>query len=439
MTRDLVRRAREAILVLLCSPTIALAEANPHFPSDPTLDEAKSREVFIARCVACHGADGFAPLRFNTTEAIVRHRQLMRALLEDGTMPPSDDTLSSDLKSSVVPAGDYAREHNHTQDMRGVISNSERSLLLAALASRDVTERTFAGIAEQIARDRALHFSNQPRGATRITTTAAYTVPASGGMHLRSFSVEVPTDAPRRVRGVRLSPIEHAERSPLRYLALAPDPERAWRVLDEHGTGADAMGDIGRTPSGALGAVSRTAPVFLLPKGYAFDLPRGDLVLEATVEPIGREASARPSVEFIAADERDTRTVRALAARVVPLVVGANKRVSRVVHIDVAAHRELVGVVVKGGVFLHGFSVEIIAADGCRTEIARSRDFRMSLARPLIFDTPLQLSQGSRIEVTFDLDNTSANPLQPFAPPRELRGGLPPDAEDAAIVLLVAQ
>jgi hypothetical protein len=42
------------------------------------------------------------------------------------------------------------------------------------------------------------------------------------------------------------------------------------------------------------------------------------------------------------------------------------------------------------------------------------------------------------IEVRFDLDNTRANPLQPFDPPRALVAGLPPEGEDAAVVLLVA-
>lgn len=403
-------------------------------PDASSRRDARAREIFVARCLDCHGARGFAPLRFDAPDAVLRHRRLMHALVEDRTMPPDD------LRGPVRPLDGTSAIHAAAIAPHGALSPADRAALLEALATREAAQRVFQAIPQGLRpgdASGAVLGDADTRATVTVLASGSFEVPGAGAMRLRSFHAEVPADAPRRIRGIRLPRIDDPARSPLRFVALAPDPDRLWRVLDEDRTGAEAMGDVGRTPSGALGALSRTAPVFLLPKGYAFELPRGDLVLEATVEPIGRPATVRPGVELLPADDGDTRTIQALAARIAPLLVAPNERVSRVVSVDTGSNRELVGLVAKGGAFLRGFTVEVVEADGCRTVVARAADFRMSLAAPIVYPTPLALPPGSTIEVAFDLDNTVANPLQPSAPPQELRGGLPPDAEDASIVLLV--
>jgi hypothetical protein len=369
------------------------------------------------RCIACHDADGPAPLQLDSIDAILRHRQLMRVLVDDRTMPPAGP--ETPLETTVAVHGSH-----------GTLNIEERDALLAALASPAAARAAFASLAATP--------TKSATAASRITALGQWKVPAAGGMRIRSFSAEVPSDAPRRVRGWRLVAAADPARAPVRFLSLAPDPDRLSRILDETGSGAESMGDVGLVPSGALGALSRTAPEFRLPAGYAFELPRGDLVLEATVEPIGRETELQPSVEPIAAGDHDVRTVEAMAARIVPLSIAAGEGCERVVHLPIARDMRLVGVVAKGGVFLRGYAVEVVTGDGCRSLVARERDFRMNLAAPLVFREPPVVATDSVIEVRFDLDNTRTNPLQPFDPPRAVAAGLPPEGEDAAIVLLVS-
>ncbi len=397
-----------AIGMLLANAVVADASG--------TADPVAARTL-SDRCVTCHDADGPAPLRFDSIEAILRHRQLMRALVDDRAMPPAgpETPLAKVVAAHATP---------------GALTIAERDALLAALASPDAARTAFASLAAAP--------TTSVASAPRITALGRWTVPATGSMRIRSFSAEVPPDAPRRVRGWRLAAATDPARAPVRFLSLAPDPGRVSRILDETGSGAESMGDVGLVPSGALGALSRTAPEFRLPEGYAFELPRGDLVLESTVEPIGREAELRPSIEPVAASDHDVRTVEAMAARIVPLSIAAGERCERVVHLPIARDMRLVGVVAKGGVFLRGYTVEVVAADGCRSDIARERDFRMNVAAPLVFREPPVVAAGSVVEVRFDLDNTRANPLQPFDPPRAVAAGLPPEGEDAAIVLLVS-
>lgn len=397
-----------ALSALLATATVARAKV---------ADDRGAARTISDRCIACHDADGPAPIRFDSVEAILRHRQLMRALVDDRTMPPA---------GPETPLATLAASHASG----GTLGDEEREALLAALASSEAARAAFASLAAGPTKANA--------ATTRITALGQWKVPAAGGMRIRSFSAEIPSDAPRRVRGWRLVAAVDPARAPVRFLSLAPDPDRLSRILDETGSGAESMGDVGLVPSGSLGALSRTAPEFRLPAGYAFELPPGDLVLESTVEPIGREAELQPSVEPIAASDHDVRTVEAIAARIVPLSIAAGERCERVVHLPIARDMRLVGVVAKGGVFLRGYTIEVIASDGCRSLVARERDFRMNLAAPLVFREPPVVAVGSVIEVRFNLDNTRTNPLQPFDPPRAVAAGLPPEGEDAAIVLLVS-
>ena len=400
---------RIAAIGILLAPVVATRIAGAA--------ETIAARTLSDRCIACHDRDGPAPLRLDSIEAILRHRQLMRVLVDDRTMPPAGPETPLEITVAVHGA-------------RGTLTIEERDALLAALASPAAAGAAFASLAAAP--------TKSATAASRITALGQWNVPAAGGMRIRSFSAEVPSDAPRRVRGWRLVAAVDPARAPVRFLSLAPDPDRLSRILDETGSGAESMGDVGLVPSGALGALSRTAPEFRLPAGYAFELPRGDLVLEATVEPIGREAELRPSIEPIAASDHDMRAVEAMAARIVPLSIAVGERCERVAHLPIARDMRLVGVVAKGGVFLRGYTIEVIASDGCRSLVARERDFRMNLAGPLVFREPPVVAVGSVIEVRFDLDNTRTNPLQPHDPPRAVAAGLPPEGEDAAIVLLVS-
>lgn len=398
-------------------PLIAVVLSTWPTLAEDQRDVAPAATLLSARCLACHDADGPAPLRFDSPDAVLRHRRLMRALIADRSMPPAS-------VESSLPQLPSAAVVQHAIDER------EREALLAALSSDDSARAAFASIKPNAPKPSAMD-------CPRVQAAAAWTVPAVGGMRIRSFHAPLPSSAPTRIRGWRMVAQGDPARSPIRFMSFAADPARAWRIMDE-GSGAESMGDIGPIPSGALGALSRTAPEFLLPDGYAFELPPGDLVIETTVEPIGREASLRPTIDLVPATDQSARIVSAVSARIVPLQVGAGERVERLVAIDPGGATRLVGIVAKGGAYLRGFVVDVVAPDGCRTVVARDRDFRMNLTAPVVFRDPLAIEAGSTIEVRFDLDNTRENPLQPFDPPRPLSAGLPPDGEDAAVVLLLA-
>jgi len=64
-------------------------------------------------------------------------------------------------------------------------------------------------------------------------------------------------------------------------------------------------------------------------------------------------------------------------------------------------------------------------------------DLRMAFIQPLLLKTPLQLGDGDIVRATFGFDNSIANPQQPHDPPRPVVTGMPPEGEDATVVLLL--
>ncbi|MFM7051244.1 MAG: hypothetical protein ACKOYN_03795 [Planctomycetota bacterium] len=383
--------------------------------ASPVAADDAMQALLERHCLGCHSAQGQAPVRFGSLEGVLRHRGLMRALLEDGTMPPA-------LAAETPVALSHARR----------LAARDRDALLAALATRESAERAFAGLREAKA-------SAAPATGA-FGPAAAWTMPAEGGMRVRTYLVDVAADAPLRVRGVRIADPAALQWSPLRMISLAPDPKRAFAPLiaaEEHG--AESMGNVGRNPSGALGAVSRVRTAFELPAGYAFDLPRGAVAVETLGEPVGREAPVDPRLAWIPATGADVRTVRSAAFFPRNLVLEPEARLERTVEFAAPQDIDIVAFVVKGGAFLRGVTAEVVDPSQCVTRVLDVPDFRMSLAEPWTLEKPLRVTRGSSVVMRFRFDNTAQNPQQPTRPPARVTGGLPPMGEDALGVMLYAE
>lgn len=376
---------------------------------------ADPAELLRTHCLGCHARHAQAPIRFDTLEEVQRNRGLMRALIEDRTMPP---WLPSDEGAPLA--------HRRRLD------EASRETLLAALATREATDRAFASLAPPPPPE--VHCPDT------FGPSAAWTMPASGGMRLRSYLADIAADAPARVRGVRFAEPRDLGQSPLRFVSLAPDPKRTLSAMEVDGiAGFESMGNVGRMPSGSLGALSRVSTAFELPRGFAFALPRGGVAIETLGEPIGRERPVDPSLAWIAADAADARTVHPLAFFPSRLVLEPDEVSERVVEQPLRRPVELVGVIAKGGAFLRSVRLTSIAPDGATTVLLDVPDFRVSLSEPWLFREPVRVAADSRLVMRLGYDNTASNPQQPARPPQRVVGGLPPDHEDTLCVVLYAE
>ena len=372
-------------------------------------------ELLRTHCLGCHAGHAQAPIRFDTLEGVQRNRGLMRALIEDRTMPP---WLPSDEGAPLT--------HRRRLD------DATREALLAALATRESADRAFASLAPPLPPEIDCPDIFGPR--------AAWTMPATGGMRLRTYLADVAASAPTRVRGARFAEPRDLGLSPLRFVSLAPDPKRTLSAMEVGGVaGFESMGNVGRVPSGALGALSRVATAFELPRGFAFDLPRGGVAIETLGEPVGRERPVDPTLAWIAADTADTRTVHPLAFFPSRLVLEPGEISERTVEQPMPRAMDVVGVIAKGGAFLRSVRLEATAADGATSVLLDVPDFRVSLLEPWILREPVRIEPGARLAMRLGYDNSAANPQQPSRPPQRVVGGLPPDHEDTLCVVLYAE
>lgn len=367
-------------------------------------------------CLGCHSRHGPAPIRFDTPEGVRRHRGLMRALIEDRTMPP------------WLPGDEgVALRHRRTLD------GPTRAALLAALATPESAVEAFAALAPPAPPPFAVDCPD------RFGPNPGWTMPAEGGMRLRTFLVDPPPSAPDRMRGVRFADPRELAESPIRAVSLAADPGRSLAALEDAGeAGFESMGNVGAIPSGSLGAVSRTLVAFELPAGFAFAPSPGAIAIETLAEAVGRPRPVEPRLVWIPAAPDDRRTVEAVALAPIGLALEPGERGERTVHHIFDRDVDLVGVIVKGGAFLRRVRLDAIAADGRRTPLLSIDDWRMALAEPWLFRDPVSVAAGSRLELRLGFDNSDANPQQPADPPRRVTAGLPPDHEDATCIVLVA-
>jgi hypothetical protein len=387
--------------------------------SGPGADAGISADI-ARHCLPCHGAAGTAPIKLDSAEALRRHRTLASMLVADGTMPPSVNLAANAANARTLSSAERARI------ITALEGGSPGGIAAAAVDTRtDADAKVRACLASPGA-------TTSPADAL-ISPARAWTAPARGGARLRTFTA--PTDA-RRARGIRWADPAELAQSPIRFASFAVDTRGVMRRLEaasgEPG-GVESMGNVGATPSGALGALSRVAPALLLPEGFHFDVPAGDLVMEVLAEPIGRPADVLPRIAWIDAAESDARTVRALALPVASLELGPGECTTRRLAHAVGNDLDIVSVIVKGGAFLRSARV---TAGATITDIP---DFRMAFNEPFVLRTPHRVAAGSAIVAELGFDNTADNPQQPCDPPQAVEAGLPPFGEDAIVIVLYAE
>jgi len=372
--------------------------------------ESSLSALWSRTCVSCHAARGPTIVDLSTPAGVLRHRGLSRALLLDGTMPP---------QISHSHAGPLSGEHGLTPD--------ERALLVQALSTREETAKAFADLTPLP--------QTAVKSEHRLVGRGSWTVPERGGMQVRTMLIPIEVGAPNRIRGISWQP---EPGTPIRMLSFAADPARLLRMIE---TAPDeplqCMGNAGAVPSGALGALTRTMPSFMLPDGWAMDLPPGDLAIEVAAEPAGRAMPVRPTIQLIPARASDSRTIHAVALMPSGLELAPGACEERV--LDHATHGSpyLVGAIVKGGAFLRSVAIDAVGPTGAVRPLLSVPDLRMAFIQPLLLKTPLQLGDGDIVRATFGFDNSIANPQQPHDPPRPVVTGMPPEGEDATVVLLL--
>ena len=266
-----------------------------------------------------------------------------------------------------------------------------------------------------------------------IALPQAYRLPAEGSDVFRIFTLPIPVETARFVRGLEFRP---GNAKVVHHANIRIDATPASRHLDERDPAPGYDGLMARSaiyPDGHfLGwTPGQVAP--LLPNNLAWRLDtHTDLVAELHMQPSGRPELVAPSVglyfgetaPFDAAQGRPTRTpaMLRLGRQNIDIPAGDPRYTvtdSYVLPVDV----EVEAVQPHAHYRLRDALGEATLPDGSTKPLIAIKDWDFRWQHVYRFVTPLRLPRGTTLSMRYAYDNSAANPRNPQQPPTRARWG----------------
>ena len=258
-----------------------------------------------------------------------------------------------------------------------------------------------------------------------IALPQPYALPAEGSDVFRIFTLPIPVETARFVRGLEFRPgnpkvVHHAN--------IRIDTTPASRRLDEQDPAPGYAGLIARSaiyPDGHfLGwTPGQVAP--LLPNDLAWRLDRHtDLVAELHMQPSGKPELVAPSVGLYFGETAPTRTpaMLRLGRQNIDIPAGDARYMvtdSYVLPVDV----EIEAVQPHAHYRLRDARGEATLPDGSTKVLIAIGDWDFRWQHVYRFVTPLRLPKGTTLSMRYAYDNSAANPRNPQQPPARARWG----------------
>lgn len=371
---------------------LVMVEAVPD--GQPTYAREVAR-IVQDRCLSCHRAGGVAPFPLATYDDVSRRASTIRAVLEDGSMPPWFAAPHGDGPSPWLNDASLAKGERETI-VRWIEAGKPRG------DDADLpTPPTFDTSGWSIGTPDASYSLPEP-----------IAIPAEGTMPYRIVAVDTDQAEDRWVRSIEIRPsdpgvVHHV----LVFVAKGGDGRLRDRFSREDGRGFFAA----YVPGNSWVAY---------PDGYAKKLPKGaTLVFQIHYTPNGKATEDRMRIGFRFADSPPKHVVRtaSVADRRLAIPPGAADHRSEGT-VDVPFDARLLSFMPHMHLRGKSFRYEIERPDGTTTvplDIPRY-DFNWQLRYAL--REPLELPKGSRITGIARYDNSAANPANPD-PARTVRWG----------------
>ena len=267
----------------------------------------------------------------------------------------------------------------------------------------------------------------------------AYTLPADGTDVFRNFVVPVDTRARRYIRAVELRPgnnriVHHAV-----IMVDATGAARTHEARDpEPGFAGMTFGEAQDPDGHFLGWTPGKRP-HEGDDGLAWRLEPGtDLILQFHMLPTGKPETLQAKVGLYFADGPPTRVPAMLRLGRKDINIPAGEahypiRDTYTLPVDV----EVLTIYPHAHYLGKEMSVFATLPDGGREWLIRIPAWDFFWQDDYRYAEPLFLPAGSVIEMQYVYDNSAANPLNPFSPPRRIRYGLRSEDEMGDLTLQV--
>ena len=270
------------------------------------------------------------------------------------------------------------------------------------------------------------------------TIEEPFTVPAEGGDVFRNLVLPIPVSTPRWVKAVELRP---GNPRVVHHAVMQVDRSRSSRRRDEEDAepGYPGMDMAGSEPPGGQLVGWTPGKVPIVDERLAWRLqPGSDMVLQLHMLPAGKPEQVAPLVGLYFTDQPPRQQAFSLLMRNDNIDIPAgdgNYVIEDSLTLPVAV--EALGIYPHAH-FL-GKSIEAYATlpDGTRQWLIKIPKWDFNWQDDYRYKQPLQLPAGTRIDMRFVYDNTSANALNPQKPPRRVRFGNRSSDEMATLTIQV--
>ncbi len=418
-SRLAVLTAGSAMWMAGCGGTAAApTEASGPAPSGPPTWSGGVAELMHTRCAPCHRPGGSGPFALTTYAEAAEHADRVARAVLTREMPPW-------LPDSGV-----------------VAFSDERRLTEAEVAALGRWAAAGAPAGDPASAPRPPEITSEwAAGEPDLEVDfPEYAVPAEGHDLYQNLVVRIPVDETRWVRALEVRPgsnhvVHHARMmvdttASSRELA-AEDAQTGMQIMHLSGHAHDPDGFfLGWTP-GKVPDQGRSDLAWRLEPGT-------DLVLQLHLRPSGTSQTIHPRVgfHFAATAPAQTPALILLRSRAIDILPGDSAFVVEnsyrlpvaVDALSIYPHAHYVGKRLEAWAIL---------PSGRRKDLIRISDWNFNWQDEYRYAAPPRLPAGSILTMRYVYDNSSANPRNPYEPPRRIVYGLSSTDEMAELILQV--
>jgi mono/diheme cytochrome c family protein len=253
--------------------------------------------------------------------------------------------------------------------------------------------------------------------------TQAYSLPAEGPDQFRCFVVPLSASEDEYVKRVEFRPgnpriVHHA----ILFLDTSGEARRRETVPGE---GYPCVGGPGLDITGSLGGWAPGATPADAPPGVAHTIKKGaDLVLQIHYHLDGKPEQDQSTVGLTFAKTPPTKglTLFVLGNEKIDIPPGDSQylvKASGVLPLDA----EAIAVFPHAHYLCKDMKVDAYLPDGSVTPLIWIKDWDFNWQGAYRYTSPVKLPKGTRLEMQYTYDNSTANPHNPSDPPREVKFG----------------
>ncbi|MFO0923216.1 MAG: hypothetical protein U0905_12085 [Pirellulales bacterium] len=415
------------LAVTLCSVTRA--------EEDPPTFSGSIASIFYAKCTQCHREGQSGPFVLQTYEEVVKHSNTIRAVVQDGYMPPWKP-----VDSGIA----FAHDRRLTKE--------ERALLLRWIDNACPQGDANATPAPpKFPTEWAL---GQPDLVVRMDRS--FQVPADGPDLYRSFVFQVGLPEDKWIKAMELKPtargaVHHALFFVDQGGVLRKEREsdglpgfRGMNFLKGRSQGGNAFVNVAEGMGRGLGGYVPGATPNRLPGDLARLLPAGsDIIMQTHFHPTGKVEHEQAELAIYFADQPPSRLLvplqlPALFGLGAGLEVPAGEknfhlRDSYTLPVDVEAFE------IGGHAHYICTRMDLTATtpDGKTSSLLKIEDWDLDWQDQYQFAQAVRLPKGTRLDVDIVYDNSSDNADNPHSPPQTIAWGRESNDEMGSVTLLV--